>query len=299
MCEQWYERFALVHRRRPEIAQQSINRDIVSTIGNIKIDSLSTAHIFQCVDPIIARGSKIQANKTLRLLKQIFRWAYVRDLLSTPIGDKINSQDVGGRETPRERAFSNEEISIFWNNIEKTDISAQFQIALKILLVTGQRVNEIRLAKWQDLNLQKSIWNIPANNNKSSRDHWVYLSPLAIQLFRELKLICMDSEFVMPSPTNNTKIIADKSIARATNRHQHEIGLKKWTPHDLRRSFATGVNKLQPNIHVTEKILNHQLEGMLRVYDVGDYTEQRIQTMNIWAEHIEKLCNLPRLSRAA
>lgn len=65
--------------------------------------------------------------------------------------------------------------------------------------------------------------------------------------------------------------------------------MTKWRPHDLRKTFVTGVNNIGTPLQVTEKIVNHTLDGMLKIYDRGNYDEQRMDAMLKWDEHLNKL----------
>jgi integrase len=176
-------------------------------------------------------------------------------------------------------------------------ISEQFSIALKILLHTGQRRGEIMNAEWEEVDLEQGVWFIPAPKNKAGRDHLVYLTPTVVQFFNRLKTLSYGSEWVIPSKSCSEKPFSERALTRAVNRAQEKFGLKKWVPHDLRRTFVSGVNGIGGEIHVTEKIVNHALEGMLKVYDVGDYDEQKKKTMLMWESHLNALCNDAELSR--
>lgn len=153
----------------------------------------------------------------------------------------------------------------------------------------GQRRSELTLAEWQEINLIEGKWFIPAPKNKSNSDHIVYLSPSVIEFFQRLKQLKDDSNWVLPAPSDKEQHISERALTRAINRKQDKFGLAKWRPHDLRRTFVTGVNDLGTPLQVTEKIVNHTLEGMFKIYDKGDYDEQRLEVMLKWDEHLNKL----------
>lgn len=106
------------------------------------------------------------------------------------------------------------------------------------------------------------------------------LSDLAIELLRELKNEQAeqkrDSAYVFP--TAHSKRFGDapmeeKSLTRAAARNQ--CGLEHWTPHDLRRTAATHMNRLGINFIWVEKVLNHKLQGMLKVYNKHPYEDEK------------------------
>ena len=62
-----------------------------------------------------------------------------------------------------------------------------------------------------------------------------------------------------------------------------------FTPHDLRRTFATRVNELKVGPHVVEKILNHKMSGVMAVYNQADYEDERVVAMQLWADELQRI----------
>ena len=297
LCEYWVENYASRERRRPEIAIRSINADIDPVIGNRNVRSIQALDIHRCLTKIVKRGSKTQAHKTLSLLKQIFSYGVVLGVVNYDPAASISRNDVCKPSKRTNRKLDDDEIVKLMGKLnDHSIISEQFSIALKILLHTGQRRGEIINAQWQEVDLAQGSWYIPAAKNKAGRDHIVYLTSTVVQFFKRLKALSYGSEWVIPSKSCSEKPFSERALTRAVNRAQEQFGLKKWVPHDLRRTFVSGVNGIGGEIHVTEKIVNHALEGMLKVYDVGDYDEQKKKTMLMWESHLNTLCKDAEIS---
>lgn len=291
LCEYWIENYASLERRRPEIAIRSINVDIVPVIGNRNVRSIQALDIHRCLTKIVKRGSKTQALKTLSLIKQIFSFGVVIGVVNNNPAAPISRNDVCKPTKPSNGKLDDKEIRKLLGKLNSDSIiSAQFCLALKILLYTGQRRGEIMNAQWEEVDLKNKIWSIPAEKNKARREHLVYLTPTVVNFFETLRYLSCGSEWVVPSKKSSQKPFSERALSRAVNRSQDKFGLKKWVPHDLRRTFVSGVNGIGGEIHVTEKVVNHALEGMLRVYDVGDYDEQKKKTMLMWESHLNTLC---------
>lgn len=190
---------------------------------------------------------------------------------------------------PVKRCLNDDEITCLLKKLDEGLLSEQFTLATKILLFTGQRRGELTNTEWKEVDLEKGEWFIPAPKNKSDRDHVVYLSPSVKAFFLRLKHLSDDSSWVLPSPIHKEHPISERALTRAINRKQKEFGLTKWRPHDLRKTFVTGVNNIGTPLQVTEKIVNHTLDGMLKIYDRGNYDEQRMDAMLKWDEHLNKL----------
>ena len=64
-----------------------------------------------------------------------------------------------------------------------------------------------------------------------------------------------------------------------------------FTPHDLRRTFATRLNELKVGPHIVEKILNHKMSGVMAVYNQADYQDERVAAMQLWADSLHNILN--------
>ena len=134
------------------------------------------------------------------------------------------------------------------------------------LLLTGLRINEPRHSYIDGDNLV-----VPAEHSKNGREHRVHLTKLANEMFE---------------PFNVTAEAITTDLKNWQLRH----GIKRWTPHDLRRTFATRVASI-PNmgLHIVEKLLNHKLQGVLAVYNKHDYWNERVQALETWASSLSGL----------
>ena len=76
---------------------------------------------------------------------------------------------------------------------------------------------------------------------------------------------------------------------RAVKRHQDHFGIKKWVPHDIRRTVATQLNELGVLPHVVEKILNHKMQGVMAVYNKAEYWPERVEALLQWQAKIKRI----------
>jgi integrase len=79
------------------------------------------------------------------------------------------------------------------------------------------------------------------------------------------------------------------TVNRAVKRHQDHFGIKKWVPHDIRRTVATQLNELGVLPHVVEKILNHKMQGVMAVYNKAEYWPERVEALLQWQEKIKRI----------
>ena len=118
-------------------------------------------------------------------------------------------------------------------------------------------------------------WHIPKEHSKNHRAHWVALSRQALELLRAQDA---SRERIFGTAT-------DTGVQAWLRRWcERERISPAFRPHDLRRTCATRLNTLGVLPHVTEKILNHTMHGVMAVYNRADYAAERIEAMQRWAD---------------
>ncbi|MFO3392214.1 tyrosine-type recombinase/integrase [Legionella pneumophila serogroup 8] len=286
----WYENYIKRHRKCPGQIEQIVKADIIPMLGAIEVEELKTKDITRSLDKIVNRGSPVHANKVLSALKQAFNYAVSRGELSVNHAANIRARDIGGIEKPRERYLTIDEIKQLWEFLSngKHHVSLQITNAIKILLLTGVRTGELRIAKWNEIDFENSLWTIPAVNTKTSITMRVHLTDIVKSLFREL-YNCSMGEYVISSADGQSPL-SDRALPKAVIRLQDRIGIEKWTPHDLRRTFATQLGEtLRINPVVIEKCLGHKMPKIMATYNKNEMLPEREEALDKWAKFIENL----------
>ncbi|MFC3096175.1 site-specific integrase [Alteromonas sediminis] len=304
LISEFVEQYIKPKRKRPDEAIRVFDKDVLPKIGNVPLDEIDSRQIVtQVLDPIKRRAQTkekpdaggVQANKTLSLLKQAFDFGISRGLVNTNPLISIKKINVGGEEKPKDRYLSLDEIKLLLNNLEKTDISFQIKTVIKILLLSGCRVGEVTLAEWSHIDFNSEVWRFPPENVKgrknSNKGHELPLTKTLINLLRivQKRYEGLGSEFVFPCLTGankGQKQMDKRSVARAINRHSKVLEIEKFTPHDFRRTIQTHMASMGIELTVIEKILNHELQGMMRVYNKYDYMKERKVALSDWSNKV-------------
>jgi integrase len=303
LANDFYTKYIEVHRKQPLHVKQIIDAEIIRPLGTQKLANITARTLVLSLETIVERGAKTHANKTLSTMKQMFSYAISKGIIKdNPLTD-IKAKVIGGDEKPRERVLSMDEIKIILNflNSGKHRISPMIIRAVKILLLTGVRSGELRLAEWDEINAEELLWTIPKHKTKTGIQHKVHLTGLVINLFTELKEFSdlLGSNYVIPSSktqkdsngnTINDQPLTDRALARAIARIQERAGIDKWTPHDLRRSFATQQGQvLKTNPVVIEKLLGHKMPKIMQTYNRDEMLDDRKEALEQWSDQIEQL----------
>lgn len=281
--------------RKPKSKRHPV-ATLLSELGHRKAREITRRDLIFFLDGIVDRGAPVAANRVHALLKQMFDWAAAKDLIhASPMA---GVERPGGDESPRERVLSADEVKAFWNALPSTEMAEPTRIALQLLLVTAQRRGEVTHAKWAHFDLDNKLWTIPVQLLKSSHSrrsrpepHVVPLSPLALDLLRQLKAITGDGAFILPARVDAKKDrpYSDRVLSRAVRENEKKFGIVHFTPHDLRRTAASFMTKLRiPRLHV-EKVLNHSTGDIAEVYDRHDYLPEKRTALEKWGEHLSAL----------
>jgi integrase len=148
---------------------------------------------------------------------------------------------------------------------------------------------------WDELDLVRAMWSLPASRTKNGKAHTVPLSDAALAIIGEMPRI---GPFVFgASPIANYsrgKAAIDQAVGQDIT--------ERWTFHDLRRTAASGMAKLHVPQEVTEKILNHtsgKLSGVAGIYNRHEYSDEKRGALEAWSRfvlsHQQPAANVVRL----
>lgn len=256
-----------------------------------------------------AAKNPYMANRMRAYLHKFFQWCMDSDLIDS---NPAKIERPLKNEEKRDRFLTEEEIRDFWLACDaETGFFGYFG---KLLLVTGQREKEISTMRWQDIDFDNALWTLPKESTKAKRKHIVPLSPLALEILRAVPkhddradenapanrqiLLTGKCEYVF-SNTGKTPISGfsifkrrlDRVIA-AARKEQERQDIPAWRFHDLRRTAATGMQKIGIAPHVISKILNHSYGSgnpVTAIYARHDYADEKRQALNAWASYLESL----------
>jgi integrase len=295
---EWGWRFARKHRKRPREAVRLLRVNLAP--WDLKpAKDLTRRDAVTLLDKIVGRGSAVMANRIHALGLQAFTFGVSRELV--PLNPFLGIPRPGGTEAPKERALTVDEIKAFWTALDLpgTAISSAVRLCLRLILATAQRPGEIIGARWSefDLTAAEPVWLIPAARSKNGKAHEVPLSDLATELLGELQALQKEPRPCI-APSHMSKLAADESLSERAlsralrNNHDDDgklFGLSPFTPHDLRRSAATGMTLLGiPRLHVA-KVLNHADRDITSVYDRHDYASEKRAALQLWADELRKI----------
>lgn len=160
------------------------------------------------------------------------------------------------------------------------------RIGLHLLSMLACRPSELREARWDELDLDKALWTIPAERMKRRREHLVPLPRQALALLEELRPLTGAYPLLFPGRSDNTKPRSNTVFLMALRRLGYE---GRQTGHGFRHIASTLLNEHGYDENHIEAQLSHVKEGVAGVYNKAIYLEQRRSMMQWYADHLDKL----------
>ncbi len=305
------ERYAKLHTK-PGSAEQTerlLRKEVVGAWRGRPVGTITRRDVILLLDQIVDRGAPVTANRVLAATRRMFRWAMERGLVDATPTEGIRAPSA---EKARDRVLSDNEVGRVW--VASDAIGWPFGSFIKMLVLTGQRRDEVAAMSWSELDLDNGLWTLPAERSKNGYAHVVPLAPAAVAILRNLPVVLHGAR---PSPfvftTTGATHISGYSRAKAAldaamlarlkkeaadrGEDPDEVELQPWRFHDLRRTMASGMARLGVSIHVVEKLLNHvsgTFGGIVGVYQRHDFAEEKLSAVNAWCYHVTSLLKVAR-----
>lgn len=243
-------------------------------------------------------------------LRKLFNWAVDRgDLERSPLDGMKAPATVAARD----RVLNDRELSLLWKAAPALDYP--FAPMFQLLIVTGQRREEVSGLLWSELNRETATWVLPAARSKNKQAHVVPLSGLALTVLDKIAAKLIEPEEgerikwprrgLVLTTTGTTPVsgyskakarldaqaAALETVASEAEDREPET-IEPWRIHDLRRTVATGLQRLGIRFEVIEAVLNHvsgSKSGVAGVYQRHDWQHEKRAALNAWASHIGRL----------
>jgi integrase len=235
------------------------------------VDKINHEDVAAVIDGIRAKSEAAHALKDIRTF---FNWCIPRYLSASPCaGLKKQSYQ------PRERVLSDGELAKVWSTAEQ--IGYPYGTIVRLLILTGQRSGEIAALRWEWIG--EGAITIPSETTKNGRATTIPIGKMARQIFAGVPRL---GSLLFPARGYTDKPFAGFGVRKLS---LNACGVKDFTHHDLRRTFATNLAALGTPIHVTEKLLNHVsgvVSGVAAVYNRHAYMDEMRAAIDAWERRL-------------
>ena len=251
----WYKHLQSQHRDPTQI-KEWFDANVLPVLKSKNVIDVKRADYTALLQTIVDRGSPVMANRVLSQLKSMLGFCTDRGWVKDNCLLTVQRKNIGGKEKARTRALTFNEIE---NKLFKAKLTPMMFYPLYLMLLTGLRSSE---AIW--VLKHKQLHDIPTKGEL----HKIPATPAVLAV-------------LSTAPTPPTEF---RAMAKALRRIKAD-----FTPHDLRRTFATRLGDLGVMPHVVEKLLGHKMEGVMAVYNRAEFWSERTDAMKLWAKELSKL----------
>lgn len=268
--------------------------------GNRRIDEIEDDDVTKAIDKIAPSKMATRRN-TFASARILWRWAKRKKLI---VDNPFDHLETPAAPESRDRVLADPEMQVFWLATHKQGYP--FGPCYRLLALTGQRVDEVGEMDWSELDRKARAWVIPGVRTKNGVTHLVPLSDAAMAELdamapapKEGKKIAWPSAGLVFTVTGKTPISGHSRAKRrldadmaAKAKDMQRVAPAAWRMHDVRRTVATGFQKLGVRFEVTEAVLNHvsgSRGGIAGVYQQHDWAVEKREALDKWAEHLASL----------
>lgn len=263
------------------IVKRSIEREVLPSWGHREITDIGRRDVLDVIDAIADRGAVIAARRMQARLHRLFKWAVGRGIIE--VNPAVNLPKPG-EETKRDRVLTDDELVKVWNAAER--LGYPYGPAFQLLILTGGRREEIGQLNWTGEIVDREI-SLAGDRTKNGEPHSIPLSTPARALLDQLPRIA-GSDYVFT--------VGGRSPISGWSRAKVDLDdlaqVESWRTHDLRRTAATGLQRLKTPLQVTEAILGHTAGsrgGIVGVYQKYSYADEKRAALEAWGAHVMAL----------
>ena len=287
--EQAVEKVIALHRqtwkdggKTAKIWESTLREYVFPHIGKKGVDEIATADVMTILTPIWV--SKFEtARKVRRRIGTVMKWAVAQGYRQdNPAGEAITAAlPKRSKQVRHMPALPHGEVPGALAAVRASGAWPATKLAFEFLVLTATRSAEVRLATWDEINIDNRMWTVPAARTKTSREHRVPLSDRAVEILHEARTLGDGTGLVFPSARR--KALSDMTLSKLIK----EQGVAA-VPHGFRSSFRDwAAERTNHSREVIEAALAHVVKNQTEAsYARSDLFDKRRPLMDEWAHHL-------------
>ena len=251
-------------------------------MGAMPVCNVTAADVLHILTPMW-HDTPETARRVRQRIGAVMKWAVAKGYRSdNPAGDAIAQalpRHTG--ETQHRRALPHGEVAEAIQRVQASKASASVKLAFELLVLTAARSGEVRLATWDEVDLDAATWTVPGVRMKTKRDHRVPLCGRALAILYEARQVTESGHLLFPSPRGKT--LSDNTLSKLLR----EQGIPA-VPHGFRSSFRDWASERTSHPReVIEAALAHTVRNQTEAaYARSDLFERRRRLMDDWSIYL-------------
>jgi integrase len=265
--------------------KQRLDKYLLTHLGKFPINEITAPQTIKILQPVANQGKLETVGRVCRNINEIMIFA-----VNTGIIEHNKLAGIGKAfataQVTNQASLKPDELPELLKALNYASIKVITRCLIEWQLHTMTRPSESAGARWDEIDRDKQLWNIPADRMKKGRPHTVPLTTQTLALLETIDAITGDSEYIFPADKTNKNSINKETANKALAR----MGFKgRQTSHGLRALASTTLNEQSFDVDVIEAALSHVDKDKVRsAYNRTDYLERRKVVMSWWSDHIEE-----------
>lgn len=271
-----------------DYVRRILEKNIYPYLGSRPIKDIKPLELLSALQRIEKRGASELANKVRQRCGEVFRYAIVTGRAEyNPAPDLASAlRSYDKRHYPY---LSASELPEFLQKLLGYSGSIITQQAAILLMLTGLRTVELRMAEWDEINFENAIWEIPQARMKKRRPHLVPLSRQAIDALLKVKQLTGNYKYIFSGRNDVNKPMSEASINMVLKRIGYD---KRATGHGFRHTMSTILHEQGFNSSWIEIQLAHVDKNSIRgTYNHAMYLEGRHEMIQWYADYLDQLAS--------
>jgi integrase len=282
--------------------RSTLDKYALPEIGLLPVDKIDTPAVLRILEPIWTTKTET-ANRLRGRIEAVLSWATVAghrsgDNPARWVGNLKELLPAPGKvaKEANHPALQIDDAPTWFADLRSRE--GFVARGLEFIVLTAARSGEVRGATWDEIDLDRAMWIIPAHRMKMEREHRVPLSDAAIALLRAMPRLA-NSPFVFPAVRGGQ--MSDMSLSMLMRRQHHaavasgstgyldRVSKRPAVPHGLRSTFRDWVaERTSFPSEMAEVALAHRISNAVEAaYRRGDMIEKRRAMMAEWAAFLE------------
>ena len=246
-----------------------------------RVSKIQSGDVMDVLRPIW-NTKRETARRVRQRIAAVMKWAIAKGYRpDNPAGEQVlQALPKNGVKRKHQPALPHGRVGWALETIRATEAWPSTKLAFEFLVLTATRSGEVRLASWEEIDLEKADWTIPGERMKANREHRVPLSGRALEVLREAGEFSSGCKLVFPSPRG--KPLSNATLSKLCR--DNAIGA---VPHGFRSSFRDWCGETGQPRDVAEQALAHVIKNKAEAaYARSDLFERRRTLMEEWARYI-------------
>lgn len=263
-----------------------LEADVFPAIGTRPIAEIEALELVAMMKTIEKRGALDIAKRSLQTCSQIFRYAIAHGVTKRNPAVEIRPSDVlASRKKQNYARVEGKELPHLLRKIEVYNGSTITRVAIKLMAMTFVRTSELIGARWEEFDLDRARWDIPASRMKMKAPHTVPLSTQAVTLLKSLHTLTGHSPLLFPGERDHERSMSNNTILGALDRMGYA---RRMTGHGFRGIASTLLHEQGwPHEHIELQLAHQERNQVSASYNHAMYLQPRAEMMQAWSTYLD------------